>query len=125
MSDPREERTSVVRSKLLNIMTEGMRGGPTPRVNRDESGVRPLPPRPGGGGPSIPVIEHSTGDFNSWDSAPGTPYDPAADLNQNQPERGSPHSHPPRPPSPARGYGMCFPVARLFRNTYSTLTLDP
>ena len=44
MLDPREERTSVVRSKLLNIMAERMRGGPTPRVNQNGNGAPQLPP---------------------------------------------------------------------------------
>ena len=44
MLDPREERTSVVRSKLLNIMAERMRGGPTPRTNQNGNGVPQQPP---------------------------------------------------------------------------------
>jgi len=46
--DPREERTSVVRSKLLDILVERMRGGPTPRVNQNGNGA-PQPPPVGTG----------------------------------------------------------------------------
>lgn len=57
MLNPKEERTSVVRSKLLDIMAERlaetlaerMRGGPGPKENQNENDVSPLPP-PGGKG---------------------------------------------------------------------------
>ena len=57
MLNPKEERTSVVRSKLLNIMAERlaetlaecMRGGPCPKENQNANDVSPLPP-PGGEG---------------------------------------------------------------------------
>jgi CCR4-NOT transcriptional complex subunit CAF120 len=40
-------------------------------------------------------------------SAQGSPYGSTTDLNQLG--QGRPQRHLPRPPSPGRGYGMCFP----------------
>ena len=55
-------------------------------------------------------------------SAQNSPYGSATDLHQLG--QGRPQRHLPRPPSPGRGYGMCFSMS-LFRNTCSMLTLFP
>jgi len=77
--DPNEERTSVVRSKLVNIiasrlaetLAERVRGGLSPRENQTEDSARPLPP-PGGEGTWIPIGERSTLNSSSWDAGTDT-----------------------------------------------------
>lgn len=54
-------------------------------------------------------------------STQDSPHGSTTDLHQ--PGQARPQRHLPRPPSPSRGYGMCFSRTPSFRNTCSTLTL--
>jgi hypothetical protein len=56
-------------------------------------------------------------------SARGSPYGSTTELHQLG--QGRPQRHLPRPPSPGRGYGMCFSMAPFFPGACSVLTLFP
>ena len=80
MLDLSEERTSAVRSKLVNTMAgrlaetlaERVRGGLSPGENQNEGGARSLPP-PGGEGALTPIGERSTLNSSSRDAGTHSP----------------------------------------------------
>ena len=83
MLDPHEERTSVVRSKLLNITAERMRGGPTPRVNQNGNGAPQLPPV-GAGLSGHSQQRPSLGSNNSVPQVGVLPFEQARQQQQQQ-----------------------------------------